>query len=79
MTPFPVDPSWYEQYWLRERPAPQRGRLLRGLITAARQAARTVRPTRAARPLAGATMTAACVAIGPGAPGRRRDWARNGL
>ena len=21
MSPFPIDPGWYEQYWLTERPA----------------------------------------------------------
>jgi hypothetical protein len=45
MTPFLVDPAWYEQYWLHERPAPQRRTLLRGLI---RAAAEIVRPPRTA-------------------------------
>jgi len=56
MTPLFVDPSWYEQYWLRARPTPERRTLVRGMITAARQAARLVRARRGARPLTGATL-----------------------
>jgi hypothetical protein len=32
MIPFQVDPSWYERYWLTERPARPRGMRLSTLI-----------------------------------------------
>lgn len=35
MIPFQVDPSWYERYWLTERPARPRPRRLSRLINAA--------------------------------------------
>jgi hypothetical protein len=38
MTPFVIDPSWYAQHWLTERPAPRRSGLLRRAIAAARAA-----------------------------------------
>jgi hypothetical protein len=48
MTPFSVDPAWYERYWLRERPAPSRQQLADSLLARARQAARGLRQTPAA-------------------------------
>lgn len=37
MTPFQIDPSWYERHWLHERPpsrwAPFRNRLARALTS----------------------------------------------
>ena len=53
MTPFSIDPNWYEHYWLREHPTPPRQALLRGLVKAARRAAHVIRP---ARPPTGATL-----------------------
>jgi hypothetical protein len=35
MIPFQVDPSWYERYWLTERPARRRWTRLSALIKAA--------------------------------------------
>jgi hypothetical protein len=38
MTPFVIDPSWYAQHWLTERPEPRRFSLLRSALAAARAA-----------------------------------------
>jgi hypothetical protein len=43
MIPFQVDPSWYERYWLTERPARPRGTRLSTLINSvSRRIARAV-------------------------------------
>jgi hypothetical protein len=46
MVPFQVDPSWYERYWLEERPTPRRRMSLSTLIDAAKRIARVARPTQ---------------------------------
>jgi len=48
MTPFSIDPAWYERYWLRERPAAPRQPLADSLLARARQAARLLRGAPAA-------------------------------
>jgi hypothetical protein len=37
LVPFVVDPSWYERYWLRERPARRRWTALSRFMEFARQ------------------------------------------
>jgi hypothetical protein len=58
MTPFKVDPSWYEDHWLREQPETRRPLLLRGMIAAAQRLARVVLSARATHAPSGAAAPA---------------------